>query len=545
MSGKQDLEAAIEALADAEDAARSIAGNPSAGQKPKDCADAVLEALPLCISALDAWTEPGPGEPAPPDVVVEPVPPEPVGSDHAPMYVPNLEGLEAAELRSEADVQDFLRSGNANAYYGKVAPGVTVGGLTGDAKGGTVDRPKVLVGGGATLKQARLAKPWLWLHDFAFPAMNSGQSLVVASDNTFVTDCRFDAGDMQGQTFVGHDGRAYRTRIGRCRFASNQRSGNVGDIVQSFSKSVSTNPDYWDVYLCDFATETTKLASDKGGMCLYAEPGIDSGDQANLSPSDPMADYSQHHSLWRRCRVRTAAKFGWYAKHIPDAVDCDMDFSLADGTLLGLSHVMAFRGGSSRGGRIIGCRAACLPYQPGSSTTQRQAFALQSWWHELGACEAVGGCIAVYAYCPHVEGGQPVYGPGNKPLQAAHYAHLWRNRGTLVLGAVRDDGDGGIRPKAPVEGVLVEAHEGDIVDSDGEPVRYDPDSGRITSSHKWIRTERTVDVPESPTGGDECRIRTACDEPERWAVTLGDGDVGPGAPGCVPWDGRDLWPARP
>jgi hypothetical protein len=73
-------------------------------------------------------------------------------------------------------------------------------------------------------------------------------------------------------------------------------------------------------------------------------------------------------------------------------------------------------------------------------------------------------------------------------------------------------------------------------------VKFDPESGRITSSHKWITTEQTADVPESPTGGDHCLIRAACDKPEMAPAEVGAGDVGPGAPGCVPWDGRDTWP---
>jgi hypothetical protein len=435
-----------------------------------------------------------------------------------------------------------------------VRAGVTLDGLPSGARGGDEARPKVLraardddrdFSGRAVLKNARHAKPWLWLDGFVLPAKASGVSLMVAADDTFTTDCWFKFGDMQGQTGILNDGRAYRTRIGRCRFDSNQRDGSAGDVVQTFGKSRDTNPDWWDVYLCDLQTTTQPGQidkQDKGGMALYAEPGIDSGDQDALSPSEPMDDYSQHNSVWRRCRVRTSTKFGWYAKHVPNLVLSDLAFADAAGNVLGFSHVVAFRGGSSRGGRIMRVRAECSTFHPGDASSSRQAFTLQSWFHEVGWCEAVGGAILAYCYCPHVEGGRPVYGSGNKPLQAAHYARLWRNKGLLVLGATREDGDGGINPTAPVEGVLVEAHQGEIVDDAGKAVQFDPGSGRITSKHQWIRTEPTRDVPESPTGGDHCLIREACDKPEHPPFSLGRDAVGPGAPGCVPWDGRGVWP---
>jgi hypothetical protein len=532
------LEVAADAIAAARDAAWRLLDNPDAGQGPKKVARSLLDAEPELLGADDLVGGPvgtGPG----------PVPPQPGPPAEAPMYVPCLGGLQQVDLRTAADVQEWLRSGDTAGTWGLVAPGVQLDGLTDDARGGDVDFPKVLCGQGALLKGARLAKPWLWLDGFTFPAKGSGTSLVIAAEHTFVTGCLFHVGDMQQQTCIAHDGPARRTRIGLCRFDSNQRSGSQADILQSFSKSRSTNPDYWDVYLCDFQTTTPPGWVDKqnkGGMCLYAEPGIDSGDQANLAPDAPMEDYSQHHSIWRRCRMRTTTKFGWYAKHIPRLADCDMGYADAAGNALGYSHVVAFRGGSSIRGSILRTRAECLPFGPGDDSASRQAFALQSWWHELGWCEAVGGAINVYCYCPHVEDGEPVYGPGNKPLQAAHYAHLWRNKGLLVLGATRADGDGGINPAGPVEGVLVEAHDGEIVDDAGKRVEYDPGTGRITSSHKWIVTEATRDVPESPTGTDACLVRAACDKPAMATATFGPGAVGPGAPGGVPWDGRDAWP---
>jgi hypothetical protein len=529
------LAVALDAVADGRDAATRLLENPNAGRGPKDVANALLEAEPLIEEARDLLGSR--------DTV--PIPPEPLPSGEAPMYVPNLTGLRAVDLRNAGDVQEWLRTSDTAGQYGLVAPGVQLDGLTDDARGGTIDHPKVLCGQGALLKQARLGKPWLWLDDFVFPAKSSGASLVLAAEHLFATDCLFHVGNMQQQTCVTHDGPAFGARIGRCRFDSNQRSGTSADVVQSFSKSQSTNPDYWDIYLCDFQTTTQPGQVDKqhkNGMNFYAEPGIDSGNQDDLSPSEPMDDYSQHHSIWRRCRIRTSTKFGWYAKHVPRLADSDLAYVDAAGNVLGYSHVVAYRGGSSLRGQILRTRSECSPYQPGASSTSRQAFALQSWFHELGWCAAIGGCIAVYCYCPHTEGGRPVYGSGSKPLQAAHYAHLWRNSGTLVLGATRKDGDGGINPTAPVEGVLIEAHDGPIYDDTGKKVQFDPESGRITSSHKWITTEQTADVPESPTGGDHCLIRAACDRPEMAPAEVGAGDVGPGAQGCVPWDGRDTWP---
>ena len=98
-----------------------------------------------------------------------------------------------------------------------------------------------------------------------------------------------------------------------------------------------------------------------------------------------------------------------------------------------------------------------------------------------------------------------------------------------MLGAVREEGANGLNPAAPVEGVLVEAHDGPVYDAAGKVVKYDAVTGEITSEHQWIRTRRTRDVPESPTGGDECRIRDGCDVPERGAAAaLDDDEVGPG-----------------
>jgi hypothetical protein len=509
------LSRAQDVLADALDTARKIANNPGAGPQPREVAEAVLEASPLVDEALDGWPE----EPDEGRRSHRPVPPEPIRHDEPPMYVPALEGLDRADLKSQADVQDFLENGDADEYYGEVRAGVTLDGLPSGARGGDEARPKVLraardddrdFSGRAVLKNARHAKPWLWLDGFVLPAKASGVSLMVAADDTFTTDCWFKFGDMQGQTGILNDGRAYRTRIGRCRFDSNQRGGSAGDVVQTFGKSRDTNPDYWDVYSLRPADHDPARADRQAGQGRHGalrrardrqrRPGraVAVGADGRLQPAQqrvaPLPGADEHEvRLVRQARAgpravrpRVRRRRGQRARVQPR------------GGVQG--RQLARRQDHAGAGRV-------LDVPPGRRQLEPAGVHAAELVPRGGVVRGGGRGDPGLLLLPARRGRPAGVRLGQQALQAAHYARLWRNKGLLVLGATREDGDGGINPTAPVEGVLVEAHQGEIVDDAGKAVQFDPGSGRITSKHQWIRTEQTRDVPESPTGGDHCLIR--------------------------------------
>lgn len=486
----------------------------------------------------------------------------------APFYVPNLTGLTAFPIASNTDLTTWLTGGDYAHKYGLVAKGLVLPARTiTSTNGASKTHPCYVVadrGGGApstwtaadhenftnraSIANLTLASGahFVWFDGLVhLPSTASAGSCVtmVGTDN-FVTRHRVKPGIYNRGIYTTEA--SYRTRIGCGWFDSDGRwpspgdhskSGNYGDIDQSFSANTAGNPDFWDCYGNAHVSTLPDSAQASGGMCLYAEPGIDSGNPALTPPTQ--LNVSQPHSFWRGCHIRNDSKYGVYAKHIPNFVECDGAGMDSTGAVVGISHVFAYRGGSSVGGRMLYLRSQCSPFSPGGNSGTRQAMALQSWYHEVGWCEAVGGCIALYAFCPQHDGaGNVVYntnpGDANKPLQQARYCDVHHCKGLLVLGATRTDSSFG--PEGKLQNVVVSAHEGAIVDDAGHTVVFNGTTGEITSSHPWI---------ETGTGPNACRIFFVDPKgrPARPAsLAIARNQAGPGCPYTTPWDGVGQWP---
>jgi hypothetical protein len=448
----------------------------------------------------------------------------------APMYVPALPAS-FQRIASDAALTSFLNSGpNPAAVYALVSKGVALGARTISQAIGSKAHPLYIVAernsadqedfaGRATIGRVTHSAPFAWLDGFVHLPPNNDFAVFIDADDTFVTRGWFKTDYQTGGVKSTVDVRGYRTRLGFCLFNSVDRYDFVvSDIEQRFTQGGvgTTNPDFWDMYGNAHVSTETKAVADgrvgQNGMALYASPGFD-------PPGTDPGDISQHNSWFRRAFVRTTTKHGVYTKHVPNMAECDGTFTSSDGLHPYGSHAFAFRGGSSRYGKMLRLRAAG---QPGSNSTGGQAIALQSWNHELGWCEATTGPIRLYCLCT---------GPKVKPLQAARYAYVYRCSGVLVLGAVRNDTQ--FTPTGKLMNVVVEAHTGPIIDEAGNPVTFDGATGQITSTHPWVET----------TGPDACKIFAASSKPVKPAFSLTRGNAGPGGGPQAPWDGVGRWPS--
>lgn len=483
-------------------------------------------------------------------VTVQPV----VVAGKAPFYVPNLSGLAPQVITSESDLTAWFNGGNYATKYAYVGTGVSLSARTvSSTNGASKAHPCYVIAARsagsppwssaqnedfsprASVTNLTLNAPFVWYDGFVHKPGAAACVTIVGSDS-FVTRgwIRRTVG-AHGVAVDTHP--SPRTRIGCNLFDSDGGAGSTADISQYFKQVPANNPDYWDTY---GNAHVAILAADQtSGMCLYAQPGYDSGNPAISPPTE--LDLSQPHSFWRGCHIRTNTHFGVYAKHIPNFVECDAAFADGTGSISGHSHVFAFRGGSSVGGRMLYLRAQCLPFTKGATSGNRQAFALQSWYHEIGWSEAVGGVINVYAFCPqHDANGNPVYnvnpGDGYKPLQQARYCDVHHTKGLLCLGAIRTDSTFG--PEGKLQNVVVAEHEGEIVDVAGRTVAFDGRAGHgnITSTgHTWIET----------SGPNACKIFDVDPQgrPARPAsLSIPRSQAGPGCPTTTPWDGVGQWP---
>jgi hypothetical protein len=454
----------------------------------------------------------------------------------APFFVPNLPASQQS-ITSDAQLTSFLNgSPNPANVYAFVRLGTSLGARTFSQAIGTKAHPLYIVAerpatggqgnfaGRASTGAIVTTAGFYWFDGLIHKAGSAQWCAFPRNNDNFYTRGWFQPGtDAHGVTGgggwePGYPGTsALRTRIGLCLFDSDGRvpAGNTADIDQQFSKTVATNPDYWDCYLNDHYPTTTNAAALAGGMALYAEPGVP-------FPASAPGDLGQPHSFWRRCRIRTTTKFGVYMKHNPHIVECDGAYSDKNDAIGGGAHVFGFRGNSSQGGKILRVRAVCVAGT--DSGDSNQSICLQSYHHELGWCTGVGGPIKLFCL---------VENPTDKPLQQARYADVHHCNGRLVLGAIRPNWGA---PTGKLQNVVVSAHTGAIVDNDSKVVTFNGTTGQITSTHTWIET----------TGANACKIFTNDPQgrPDKGSVTLARSDVGPASndPGITPWDGIGQWP---